>query len=133
MPRRRVVFGPAEGTGGVAAGLCFVRAALAAWRLPGAGRFDGDAVLVAAELLANAAVHAGGARRLILERRPRTLLIEVADDSPRRPETRLPHRPDIAGGHGLHIVDVLSEHWGVTPCPDGKTVWAELRLPGPAP
>lgn len=38
--------------------------------------------------------------------------------------------PDAEGGRGLIVVTVLATAWGVTARDVGKTVWAELTLPG---
>jgi hypothetical protein len=31
------------------------------------------------------------------------------------------------GGRGLRVVNEIATHWGATPLPDGKIVWALLR------
>lgn len=78
------------------------------------------------ELLANAALHASGAQELILHATPAVLRIEVLDASPLIPRPRSPHHPGLPGGHGLHIVERLSDRWGVAIRGGGKTVWAEV-------
>ncbi|MGT2526512.1 ATP-binding protein [Streptomyces nojiriensis] len=110
------------------AGIAWVRRTLDDWNVPAEG---GDAVLVAAELLANAAEHAGGILRLSLERRGTLLQIAVTDPSPETPRMG-EHRPDAIGGHGLFIVDRLTLNWGTRREGGGKTVWADLPLPSPS-
>jgi hypothetical protein len=47
------------------------------------------------------------------------------------PPTRiLPDLDTGRGGRGLILIDALAASWGSTPMPDGKVVWATLRLPG---
>ncbi|MCG6494387.1 ATP-binding protein [Kitasatospora sp. A2-31] len=111
-------------------GLAFVRATLALWWTGADSTAGDDALLVAAELLSNAAHHAGGplVLDLRLDRNRQTLRIAVTDAVPdpprmRNPEAGQPH------GRGLRIVDRLATAWGTTPAGAGKTVWAELRLP----
>ncbi|MFF9646256.1 ATP-binding protein [Kitasatospora aureofaciens] len=126
-PRHRHLdFHPGEGT---APGIDFLRQALADWHLmtQTAGT---DALLVGAELLANAARHTPGPRRLDLDLDLDTpsLRISVTDPIPAPPRPR-PHRPDAVHGHGLFIVDKLARTWGWRPHGHGKTVWADLPLP----
>ncbi|MCO8277980.1 hypothetical protein M1L60_46150 [Actinoplanes sp. TRM 88003] len=97
----------------------------------------GPARLVANELTANAVVHSGGEFDLTLVHTGRFLRIAVQDGStvmPRCPEgppaTSTVMRP--GSGRGLRIVAASSTHWGATPLPDGKIVWALIRSGGPA-
>jgi anti-sigma regulatory factor (Ser/Thr protein kinase) len=54
------------------------------------------------------------------------LTVEVHDDSPQVP-VLIPLEPGASRGRGLHLVDGLSQAWGVTVAPDdGKTVWFRL-------
>jgi hypothetical protein len=57
-----------------------------------------------------------------------TLRVEVSDDDPNLPVASHPQHP-ATSGRGLRIVAALADRWGVTPNPDGKTVWFELHLP----
>ncbi|MFJ8041687.1 ATP-binding protein [Kitasatospora sp. NPDC096147] len=85
-----------------------------------------DAVLVTAELVANAALHAGGPgvlRLTVLD--DGALRIEVDDAGPGLPRRR-PPSPGRPGGHGLQVVQLLSRSWGTRTRPGGKTVWAEI-------
>ncbi|MFI5533987.1 ATP-binding protein [Kitasatospora sp. NPDC051853] len=90
-----------------------------------------DAVLVTGELVANAALHAGGPgllRLTVLD--DGALRIEVNDAGPGLPHHR-PPSPGRPGGHGLQVVHLLSRSWGTLSGPGGKTVWAEI--PGAVP
>jgi anti-sigma regulatory factor (Ser/Thr protein kinase) len=81
------------------------------------------AATVATELVSNAVEHVGTRSTLRLALDRQCLQIAVHD---RRPVTE--GRPRIAvngdRGYGLLMVQGLSRGWGVTPCADGKTVWA---------
>ncbi len=85
-----------------------------------------DVGLVIAELVTNAVVHARTPARLIGQREPGYVRIEVHDDSSERPN---PHRVGTGqGGFGLTIVERLSESWGWNSQPaGGKVVWALVR------
>ncbi|MFF3889732.1 ATP-binding protein [Streptomyces sp. NPDC001914] len=95
----------------------------------GHDRCRDDVLLVACELLANAHLHTPGATRLGIDfdLDGGRLTVAVTDRATTRPVPR-PWRPDTPHGHGLHIIDRLATAWGVTPAPDGKTVWVALSL-----
>lgn len=107
-----------------------VDAALTAW---GIARDDGgsgvrsDVLLVAAELLANAARACRGDIVLSISAHRRSIRILVCDDSA-QPAIQRPAPTD--GGRGLAIVDALAAHWGQRAF-DGssKAVWATISLP----
>ncbi|MFJ5546480.1 ATP-binding protein [Streptomyces sp. NPDC093225] len=121
---RELDFEPGHG-GACRAGLAFARQALTDWQLTAQA---GDALLVAAELLANAVKHAGGPTRMSVDHTDGLLRIAVTDPSPAPPHRRR-HRPESIGGHGLFLVDHLATQWGTLPNGIGKTVWADLALP----
>jgi anti-sigma regulatory factor (Ser/Thr protein kinase) len=109
----------------------FTRRALADWSCSaGAPGVDGDVaedvVLVVAELVANALVHAGGPLSVVLDASTTRLRIEVGDGTPQLPAPRRPHDPSLPGGHGLLIVERATDRWGVVRQGAGKTVWAEI-------
>ncbi|MET7680564.1 ATP-binding protein [Streptomyces sp. NPDC005423] len=107
----------------------FTERTLSAWSLDTCRE---DARTVVNELAANALLHAfteEEAACLKLTLRPAHLVCAVIDHSD-RPPVRL-HFTDLLRehGHGLHIVEALSEHWGWTRrFPAGKTVWAMLPI-----
>ncbi|GAA2746662.1 ATP-binding protein [Kitasatospora cinereorecta] len=84
-----------------------------------------DLLLVTGELLANAYAHTPGPTAIDVDLLPGRIVVAVTDSSDRPPAV-LPYRPARPRGHGMHIVDRLAVRWGVTPAPDGKTVWAVL-------
>jgi anti-sigma regulatory factor (Ser/Thr protein kinase) len=89
-----------------------------------------DILLMISEILANAVMHAGGARELLVDsgRATGALRLEVADAAAEVPAPPSEHRPGLPGGHGLLIVEKLSDRWGVIPGAGGKIVWAEVEL-----
>jgi anti-sigma regulatory factor (Ser/Thr protein kinase) len=106
-----------------------VRHALAAW---GMDDRDGDAELLASELVANAAEHAAGPVSLALRRhaRPdgqRGITCEVTDTSSGLPRPGQA-RPDDERGRGLAIVTALADASGVRAEAAGKTTWFTLAL-----
>ncbi|MFE9427412.1 ATP-binding protein [Kitasatospora sp. NPDC006697] len=111
----------------------FTAQALADWSEPGyAGEAAQDVLLLVAELVANAVMHAGGPLELALRASEGTLRVEVSDSSPVLPAAREPHLPGVPGGHGLFIVQRTARRWGAEPHGRGKTVWAETAVPGAA-
>jgi hypothetical protein len=122
--------------GAVAIGREFTRRALADWGWipdpPDLSRqtVAADILLLVSELLANAIMHAGGALELVVHpgRATGALRLEVIDADPTLPVPPAVHRPGHPGGHGLLIVEKLSDRWGVIPGLVGKTVWAEVDL-----
>ena len=104
-----------------------IRQALAAW---GISDRDGDAELLASELVANAAEHGGGPIRLSLRRdadRPAGITCEVTDTSPVVPRPR-EAGPGEERGRGLAIVSALADSSGVRATGAGKTTWFSLAL-----
>ncbi|MFF0066034.1 ATP-binding protein [Streptomyces sp. NPDC005279] len=110
---------------------------IADWGLPLEGDTAQNAVLIVAELAANAVRHGrvpGRDFRLTLSLGPDDVLrIEVTDARAERlPEPDSPEisrNPSAESGRGLLIVAALADSWGVDPCPEPpahKTVWAEL-------
>lgn len=99
-----------------------------------------DATLVVSELVTNAVRHALDPAPdaseyplwLGIFLRPGDLVCAVSDPSSTPPCQRNPD-DSASGGRGLNLVSALSDslHWSLTP-PQGKTVWATLRLPAKA-
>ncbi|MFF4540582.1 SpoIIE family protein phosphatase [Streptomyces aureus] len=126
----------------------FLRDTLEHWTggaVPGAeiidGRLADDATVVVSELVTNAVVHAGTDVDLVcrLERQtdgpPGPLVIEVSDHHPSRAIREDGAEPPYGTpeyGRGLRLVSALSEAWGITYRPGGKTVWSRLLVDGAA-
>jgi serine/threonine-protein kinase RsbW len=84
-------------------------------------------LLLASEVVTNAVQHGAGEVGVAVSARPAAVRVEVSD-----PGGALPHHGtaapvDAERGRGLHLLDVLTASWGVTPAPTGgKTVWFEI-------
>ena len=115
---------------GVPAHRIFVQDLLGYWQLalPDTTLVD-RAVLVADELVTNAAVHARTELRLRVELHGDRLHLAVRDGSPRLLRlVTIPHA-GAEGGRGLWLVEQLARAWGVNRYPDGgKVVWCVLDL-----
>ncbi|MFI5764932.1 ATP-binding protein [Streptomyces sp. NPDC051563] len=121
--RRRLAL---AGVGGaVAKGRDFTRRALGDWGWDGTETAE-DSLLLVSELLTNASLHAGGCHELVLTS-GETLRIEVYDGTTDLPLLHPAPRHGTPGGHGLHIVERLSDRWGTHTHPHGKAVWAEIE------
>jgi anti-sigma regulatory factor (Ser/Thr protein kinase) len=94
----------------------------------GMGLVADRARFIAGELVANAVEHARTGSRLVVAVRGRFLHLRVSDEGPGQPTTLcLDPESGMAGmrrGRGLHLVNLFSAAWGVTPGDSGKTVWA---------
>jgi len=102
-----------------------VRAACAEWGIP--PETADDLALVVSELVTNAVIHAASAVRLALISEEDALRLEVHDDLAARPVAR-PESPHTAGGRGLHVVEALTQRWGVNRHGAGKCIWAEIPV-----
>jgi anti-sigma regulatory factor (Ser/Thr protein kinase) len=93
-----------------------------------------DTAIVATELAANAVLHARSAFTLTVSRTAEVTRIAVRDNTPvaaAEPQASGKGMPfQVMTGHGLSVVAQLARRWAVDPLPDGKVVWAELRVPG---
>ncbi|MEV6580920.1 ATP-binding protein [Streptomyces sp. NPDC051582] len=123
VQRRRLALSGVRGH--VAKGRDFTRQALRDWGWDGTETSE-DALLLVSELLTNASLHAGGCVELVVCAGD-VLRIEVFDGS-----TALPHRHPspqrgVPGGHGLYIVQRLSDRWGTHTHENGKAVWIEIE------
>ncbi|PBC77714.1 anti-sigma regulatory factor (Ser/Thr protein kinase) [Streptomyces sp. TLI_235] len=104
-----------------------VAAVLRSWELAQAQE-SGE--LLAGELVANAVRHAGGRTvGLRMGRRQGWVRIEVRDSSRALPCMIVAaERGGAENGHGLVLVDAVSDRWGADLLPRGKSVWCELRV-----
>jgi len=119
---------PGATASAAAAARDFAAATLQRWAV---GSRSDDIILVLSELVTNALRHAAPQPGdepvrvgLLQAAAGSAVLCAVADPSPRAPVLRAPAE-DAVCGRGLHVVAVLSDHWGWTaPGHRGKTVWA---------
>jgi anti-sigma regulatory factor (Ser/Thr protein kinase) len=81
------------------------------------------AVLLASELATNAVVHAATLYSVEFRYVDDKVTVAVGDTGSGTPEMR---QPGIEGGHGLRLVDAISDDWGVRPERPGKSVYFNL-------
>jgi anti-sigma regulatory factor (Ser/Thr protein kinase) len=93
--------------------------------------FIDAARVVVTELVSNVVRHAGTDVCIEVELLDDRLRIAVADHAEGELVLRTVN-PRNLGGRGLHLVDELSERWGVDRHPGEKSVWAEWRVAVPA-
>ncbi len=88
-----------------------------------------DLLLVASELVTNAAKSHSGSFVLSVDVHRDRIELAVADEDP-SPARRMDPGIEQANGRGLGIVDALASSWGQTPF-DGHTkrVWCRLDVP----
>ncbi|MFD7222937.1 ATP-binding protein [Streptomyces sp. NPDC059892] len=83
--------------------------------------------LMAGEVIANAVIHTGAACAVYVRGIGERLRVAVTD-----PDQSVAHPqavgPDDEGGRGLVLVAALSDVWGTTPEPVGKTTWFEVSV-----
>lgn len=89
------------------------------------------AVLLASEVVTNAILHGRSRARLAVTTGADRVLVEVGDDSSRRPLLLAPDR-EALGGRGLAIVDMLADDWDVHADDEGKVVWFVTGAPAGA-
>ncbi|MGW7462478.1 ATP-binding protein [Streptomyces sp. NPDC054797] len=121
--RRRLALAGVRGR--VAKGRDFTRQALEDWGWDGTETAE-DALLLVSELLTNASLHADGCHELVLTAGDR-LRIEVYDGTTTLPRRHPSPQRGVPGGHGLYIVERLSDRWGAHAHESGKAVWAEIE------
>jgi anti-sigma regulatory factor (Ser/Thr protein kinase) len=90
-----------------------------------------DAVLLAAELIANSVAHAVDATTVTITVTVSEALIrvDVGDDG----TFGIPHMrrdsPDAEDGRGFRLVNQIARRWGFTRDPGGSCCWAEIASP----
>jgi anti-sigma regulatory factor (Ser/Thr protein kinase) len=85
-----------------------------------------DAALIVTEMATNVVLHVGSPFSISARLQDETLHIAVRDAGPL---AAMGDRVSITRrGHGLGFIDTMSARWGAEAAPDGKVVWAELRL-----
>lgn len=77
------------------------------------------------ELVTNAILHARTPFTVGVRRLENAIRVDVTDTSDEMPVKR-PHDVNEVTGRGLHIVEKLSDAWGISKNAQGKTVWFEL-------
>ena len=105
-----------------------VRRAFAA-RCSDQGRVDA-LLLCLSEVVTNAVLHAGTGGSVIVSELPDGLRVEVSDGSAARPVRR--HFQELSPtGRGLHLLDQLTDRWGIDSVSSGgKVVWFEITEGG---
>ena len=84
--------------------------------------------LLVSELATNAVLHARTDFTVCVERRGKTVRVEVGDGSAAPPVAK-GYQHDSPTGRGVTIVATLAARWGFEPGTRGKTVWFELDVP----
>lgn len=87
-----------------------------------------DAALLTSELVTNAVLHSdsalpGGTVAITVLRSAGGLRVEVADSGSELSAPVVRVAADAAGGHGLFLVQKLSDRWGYLRDESGTTVW----------
>lgn len=99
------------------------------WRLSSA--LAGSVQLVLTELVNNAVLHAGTGLVLTITLTGEDVVhLAVRDGSTVVPRRQQHVGAPLASGRGFTLIEAFSAEWGVTPLPDGKIIWAEVRPHG---
>lgn len=106
--------------------------------LAGLGPVAETAMLLTSELVTNAVRHsrsrsAGGTVSLVILQDPTGVRIEVTDDGSDTGTPVVKADTFASDGHGLLLVQSLSEQWGYLRSGAGTTVWFRLACPRRAP
>jgi len=114
------------GTATPAAARGYLRNQLDGWDGP---QVVEDAALLVSELVTNAILHGhANPATVSLAKTDHVLRVEVADPTDQwPPSSSLKTDLSVPGGHGLGIVDVIADRWGIVSNDHGKTVWFELH------
>ena len=90
-----------------------------------------ELLLCVSEIVTNAVLHARTAAVMTVALDGDRVRVEVADRDPTLPVRRA-HDVHAPTGRGLLLLEDLATAWGAEPRADGKVVWFELELGGPA-
>jgi anti-sigma regulatory factor (Ser/Thr protein kinase) len=93
------------------------------------GSVSSDIQVVVSELVTNAVLAGCSRLLLVIDGHHSFVRIATEDDAPGFPVKQEP-TSDRTHGRGLLVTDALSSRWGVDPDGGGKTVWADVPLPG---
>jgi anti-sigma regulatory factor (Ser/Thr protein kinase) len=90
-----------------------------------------DAVLLAAELIANSLVHALDATTVTVTVAvsEASIRVDVRDDGALGIPHMRPGDPDAEDGRGFLLINQLARRWGFTREPAGSCCWAEIASP----
>jgi anti-sigma regulatory factor (Ser/Thr protein kinase) len=91
-----------------------------------------NACLVVSELVANAVLHAHTPIVVRCETRPSNARFEVLDGSHGTPSMKR-YALDSPTGHGMRLIGMLVDEWGVSDLPNGKSVWCVVSARGRRP
>jgi anti-sigma regulatory factor (Ser/Thr protein kinase) len=80
---------------------------------------------VVSEIVTNVILHARTAFVVSVSSDDENIHVEVSDLSDRLPVKRSYDELSVTG-RGLHIVEAMTDRWGVRPGASGKTVWFEM-------
>lgn len=103
-----------------------VAAQLPAWNIP-----DEPAettVLLVSELVTNALRHGHPPFLLTACTTPTGVRVEVHDSNGSDYPSLREVKPDLPGGRGLRLVEVLADRWGSGESEHGKLVWFEVDI-----
>lgn len=112
----------APDTASVRAARRFVDETLQQWRF-----VDplGTVSLLVSELVTNAVLHAGSEVEVAIQLHSGRVRVDVADGSAAGMHRRGPSDAGVSG-RGIALVEALSDAWGLTARPEGKSVWFEV-------
>jgi anti-sigma regulatory factor (Ser/Thr protein kinase) len=90
-----------------------------------------DAVLVAAELIANSVIHAMDATTvtIMVAVSEASIRVDVRDDGALGIPHMRPGDPDAEDGRGFLLINQIARRWGFTREPGGSCCWAEIANP----
>jgi anti-sigma regulatory factor (Ser/Thr protein kinase) len=103
----------------------FISMIMGSWGLSGVD----EAELLVSEVVTNVVRHvrSSDTMRINVKRHRDLLRVEVHDPSTELPVQRETNQ-DSESGHGMFLVDSLSQYWGCQPFASGKVVWFEISI-----